>query len=84
VNEHLMRALIYAALFFETSSEDECEPDLAVKQLEAIAAELQRMTTSEQDECRRFAYDLAAAHPIPAVRDEIRTLIDGLLPAPGT
>jgi hypothetical protein len=67
-----MSALLYAALFFETSSEDECDPDLAVKQLEQIAAALRELTASEQDEFRSYAYHLATTHVNPAAGDNVR------------
>jgi hypothetical protein len=35
-----MRALLYAGLFFATCTEEQCELDTAVKQLEGIAYEL--------------------------------------------
>jgi hypothetical protein len=31
-----MQAVLYAALFLETTTDDECDPDLAVKRLEQI------------------------------------------------
>jgi hypothetical protein len=31
VNEHLMRALLYAGLFFATCPEEQCDLDTAVK-----------------------------------------------------
>jgi hypothetical protein len=34
MNEHLMRALLYAGLFFATCTEEQCELDTAVKELE--------------------------------------------------
>jgi hypothetical protein len=67
VNEHLMHALLYAALFFGTSTEDVCDPDLAVKQLEAIAWSLRQMTTEDQECFRRYAYRQAREHPVVAV-----------------
>jgi hypothetical protein len=71
-----MRAVLYAALFFETSTEDECDLDLAVKQLEGIAAELEKLTPVERDAFRRFAMDEAERDPLPQVRTAIRELID--------
>jgi hypothetical protein len=81
VNEHLMRAVLYAALFFETSTEDECDLDLAVKQLEGIAAELEKLSDAEQDAFRRFALSEAERDPLPEMRSAIHELVDGLLPA---
>jgi hypothetical protein len=77
-----MDALLYAALFLETSTDAECDPDLAVKQLEAIASSLRQMTPAEQHEFRSYARRVADRHPSSAVADEIRSLVeDGLLPA---
>ncbi len=47
-----MSAILYAALFFETSIEEECDPDLAVKQLEGIAWSLRQLSSAEQDQFR--------------------------------
>jgi hypothetical protein len=45
-----MRAVLFAALFFETSSDNECDADLAMKQLEEIAAELNQLSRAEKEE----------------------------------
>jgi hypothetical protein len=79
VNEHLMRALLYSALFFETSAENECDPDLAVKQLEQIASSMAQLPMNEQQQFRAFAEREAASHPVPEVAAEIRMLVDALL-----
>jgi len=76
-----MNAILYAALFFETSTEEECDPDLAVKQLEGIAWSLRQLSSAEQDQFRDYARRVADADPALAVADEIRTLVEGLLPA---
>jgi peroxiredoxin len=76
-----MRALLYAALFFETCSDEQCDLDTAVKQLEGIAAELDGLTASDRAEFRAFAQREAAAHPVPAVSEEIARVIDALLAA---
>jgi len=75
-----MSALLYAALFFETSTDDECDPDLAVKQLEEISWSLSQLSSAEQDEFRSYARRVADQDPAPAVGREIRNLVDGLLP----
>jgi hypothetical protein len=75
-----MSAVLYAAAFFDGSTEDECDPDLAVKQLEGIAYDLRQLSTSEQEEFRRFAYRLADSDPNPHVAQELRRVADGLLP----
>jgi hypothetical protein len=80
MNEHVMAALLYAAAFFEGSTEDECDVDLAVKQLEGIAYHLRQLSATEQKEFRRFAYRLADSDPNPHVAAELRRVADGLLP----
>ena len=75
-----MAALIYAGAFFETSTEDECDLDLAVKQLEGIAYSLHQLSAAEQDEFRQFAYRLADSDPNPHVAADLRRVADGLLP----
>jgi hypothetical protein len=82
VNEHLMRALLYATLFFATCTDEECDPDVAVKQLESIAATLKGLTEAEERELRRYANRLADEHPSAGVAAEIRQLIDGMLLGP--
>src|SRR5690349_15206411 len=78
VNEHLMHALLYAALFLETSTEDECDPDLAVKELEGIAWSLRQLSAAEQEEFRAFARREADRHPVREVAAEIAALVEGL------
>jgi hypothetical protein len=77
-----MEALLYAALFFETSTDEECDPDLAMKRLEEISSSLQKMSPAEQAEFRVNARRVANRHTNLAVADEIRSLVGGgLLPA---
>jgi hypothetical protein len=71
VNEHLMRALLYAGLFFATCTEEQCELDTAVKQLEGITAELNRLSPADKAEFRAFMLREAVAHPVDAVAAEI-------------
>jgi hypothetical protein len=80
LNEHLMHALLFAALFFSTNTEDVCDPDLAIKQLEGIAWSLGQMSAEDQECFRRYAYRVAREHPVVAVAGEIRELVEGLLP----
>jgi hypothetical protein len=75
-----MHALLYAALFLGTCSDDECDPDLAVKQLESIGWELHQLTPEEQEQFRAFARREAESHPVREVAAEIVALVDGLLP----
>ena len=71
MNEHLMRALLYAGLFFATCTEEQCELDTAVKQLESLTADLDKLSGAEKAEFRAFMLREAAAHPHPAVAAEI-------------
>ena len=82
MNENLMRAVLFAALFFETSSDDECDTDLAVKQLEQIAVELNQLSREEQEQFRAFACRTAESHPNTATAHEIMSLVDALLTTP--
>jgi hypothetical protein len=65
---------------FETSTEDECDLDPAVKHLEEIAHHLRQLPAAEQDEFRQCAYRAADSHPSPHVAADIRRVADGLLP----
>ena len=75
-----MHAVLYAALFFETSSDDECDPDLAVKQLEHIAGSLRQLSHEEQERFRAFARQTAERHADTDAANEIGSLVDALLP----
>ena len=75
-----MNALLYAALFFATCSDEDCDPDLAVKQLESIGWELNQLSRAEQEQFRAFARRAAESHPVREVAAEIVVLVDGLLP----
>jgi hypothetical protein len=48
-----------------------CELDTAVKQLEALTADLNKLSRAEKDEFRAFMYREAAPHPVAAVGAEI-------------
>jgi hypothetical protein len=76
VNEHLMRALLYAGLFFATCTEEQCELDTAVKQLESLTADLDKLSEAEKAEFRAFMLREAAAHPAAAVAAEISQFAD--------
>jgi hypothetical protein len=71
VNEHLMRALLYAGLFFATCTEEQCELDTAVKQLEGLTAHLDRLSAADKAEFRASMFREAAAHPRATVAVEI-------------
>jgi hypothetical protein len=75
-----MRAVLWAAVFFEASSDDECDPDVAVKQLEQIAFELRQLSREEQLAFRDFARREAQRDPSSEVRTLIGGVVDGLLP----
>jgi hypothetical protein len=66
-----MRALLYAALFFATCSEEQCDLDTSVKELEGITDHLNRLSETEKAEFRAFMLREAAAHPVPSVGTEI-------------
>jgi hypothetical protein len=46
----------------------------------SIVWELDKLALAEQEEFRRFAFQEAARYPIPKVGEQIRTLVDSLLP----
>lgn len=74
-----MRALLYAAVFFATSSEKQCDLDTAVSQLEGIHAELDELTPTEKDELRAFAEREAAKDPAPHMKQAIRDVVASIL-----
>ena len=51
--------MLLAALFFETSNDEECHPDSAVKQLEQMRSVLTRLAPDEREAFHRFAARLA-------------------------
>jgi hypothetical protein len=75
VNDQVPEALLWAAYFFETCSNDECRPDIAVKQLEQITHTLSGLDTNGADQlravARRVASENAAAVGLPALVDEL-------------
>jgi hypothetical protein len=80
VNEQLTHADLYAALFFETSSDTECDADLAVKQLEQIAWSLRQLSPEDQELFRDFARRMAATHRSADEANQIQRLVQALLP----
>ena len=80
MNEHLMRALLYSGLFFATCTEEQCELDTAVKQLEGLTAELDRLSAADKAEFRAFMLREAAAHPRGHVAAEISQFAEATLP----
>jgi hypothetical protein len=71
VNEHLMDAVLWAAVFFESSSDEECDPDLAVKQLEQMRFALTQLSADEREEFLAYARAVAEHEP----RDDIAALV---------
>lgn len=59
MNEILARALLDAAAFFELSPDEVLDPDIAVKQLESMAAALGQL--SESDKRQLVAFTQAEA-----------------------
>jgi hypothetical protein len=80
VNEHLMSSVLWAAMFFETCSDEECDADLATKQLEQIAWYLRQLAPDEQREFREFVEHAAAEEPRADIAERLRMLVNGLLP----
>lgn len=60
-NSLLIKVIVDNILFFEMSSDDAVQPDVAVAQVEAIAAALQRLSLSERQEFLKTVDDLAKA-----------------------
>ena len=76
-----MHAVLYAALFFATCSEEECDPDLAVNQLEQLGWSLMQLSPDEQAQFRAFVERAAESDPRPTVAAQIRALADHLIPS---
>jgi hypothetical protein len=62
-------------------SDSDCHPDLGVKQLEQIAWHLQQLSPDEQEKFRDFAERTAADEHRAGIAEQVRTLVNGLLPA---
>lgn len=77
-----MSAVLWAAVFFETSRDDECDPDLAVKQLEQIAGELGALPAEDQETFRAFARRAGESDFRPGMANVIAEVVDGLLGEP--
>ncbi len=80
MNEHLMSCVLWSAMFFETSSDAECDPDVALKQLEQIAWHLRQMSRDDQRAFRTYAETTAATERRAEVATQIRVLLSELLP----
>jgi hypothetical protein len=79
MNEHLIEAVLWAAVFFETSDDAECDPDLAVKQLEQIAHALRELSPEEQEQFRAFARRTAERDHRAEMTTLVPALVDRLL-----
>lgn len=66
MNQALMKALVEVMAFLELSDDDIVDPDAAIRMMEEIVAELQRLTRAERqsfiDFVGRMAADEAAAN----------------------
>lgn len=81
MDEHLVEALLEAALLFEATPLQECEPQVAVGRLEALASRLQRMPFDDQQQFRAAALLIADRAGSAEEAQELRDLLDhGLLP----
>lgn len=61
MNRILMEAVIDLAVFLELSGDDVLNPDVAISQLELLAATLQGLTQDERKELIKYVEDLAAS-----------------------
>jgi hypothetical protein len=75
-----MTAVLYAAVFFETSGDEECDPDMAMRRLEQIAYFVRQLSPTEQEEFRRHGHRLSAEHSYPSVAGQVRAAVDALSP----
>ena len=74
MNQVLMRLVVENIAFLELSSDKAVDPDVAVRELEGIAAQLQRLSASERSEFLRFVREVM----IPEARgsgDEARAAL---------
>jgi len=82
MNEYLMRAVVESVAFFGLCSEETCSEDVAVTQLEQIAAILKGLKPDEQTRFRAFTLSLAgqeaASHGDPHRIQFLRSLCDHL------
>ena len=78
MNEILMRVVVQAAAFFELCDDDVLDPDIAVKQLEWVSSELQRLDPEAKEALIAFAQAEAEATDDPSYRAFPFALPDGL------
>jgi hypothetical protein len=71
-----MRIVLRTAAFLELCGDDVLDPDVAVKQLESIAAELQGLDSEARDELIELALREAEAAYDPAQRDFLLSFAD--------
>jgi hypothetical protein len=68
MNEVLMTIVVHAAAFFELSGEDAVDPDAALKQLEWISWELERLDPDAKEALIAFVLAEAEAERDPRRR----------------
>jgi hypothetical protein len=68
MSEALMQIVVHATAFFELSGEDVIDPDIALKQLEWIHWELERLDPEEKETLVAFVVAEAEATRDPRVR----------------
>jgi hypothetical protein len=73
-----MRVAVQAAAFFELSANDTLHPDVAVKQLEWISSELQRLDAREKEALIAFVRAEAEAADDPRYRAFLLDFPDAL------
>ena len=72
----LIHAIIDALLFLEHSTDDEVDPDLAVRCMENMSASLHALTQADQIALRSRLEKIAEESPEPRYRDFVRALPD--------
>ena len=68
------------ASFFATCTDEQCELDTAVKELEGLTAELNELSAADKAEFRAFMLREAAAHQGAYVAVEISQFADATFP----
>lgn len=80
MNEALMRAVAELAVFFALADDRSLNPDVAVRELETLAATLRLLNTTEREEFARFVTEELATEADDA-RDGLRATALRELPA---
>jgi hypothetical protein len=79
MSELLMRAVVQAAAFFELSSDDVLDPDVAVTQLEDLAHLLNQLSDGEKHQLVAFVHAEAERAESAAYRAFLREFPEGIL-----